>query len=123
MRRSDGGQSVAELALLLPVLVLLLLAVVQVGLVARDHVAVEGAARAAARAAALEPTVAVASAAASEAAPDLQPDRLALRLSGGRRSGDVLTVRVDYRSETDVPVVGRFIGEVVVGAEAAVRVE
>ena len=47
--RSDHGQATVELALVLPVLVLFLLALVQTALVARDEVLVQDAARAAVR--------------------------------------------------------------------------
>ena len=55
-RRTRGarGQSTVELALLLPVVVLLLLAVLQMGLLARDIVLVTHASREAARAAAVD---------------------------------------------------------------------
>ena len=47
--RADRGQATVELALVLPVLVLFLLALVQTALVARDAVLVQDAARAAVR--------------------------------------------------------------------------
>jgi Flp pilus assembly protein TadG len=47
--RAKSGQASVELALVLPVLVMLLLALVQTALVARDAVLVQDAARAAAR--------------------------------------------------------------------------
>ena len=50
----DRGQSSVEVALLLPFLALLLLAVIQVGLVVRDQVLVVHVAREAARAAAVD---------------------------------------------------------------------
>ena len=52
--RSDRGQSTVELALVLPVLVLFLLALVQTALVARDEVLVQDAARAAVREASVD---------------------------------------------------------------------
>ena len=107
---------------MLPVLVLLLLVVVQVGLVARDHVAVEHAAQAAARAAAITPADQVAADAAAQATT-LRPDRLDVRLVGGRTTGEVLVVEVDYRSPTEVPVVGRFIADIGLAARAAALVE
>ena len=55
-RRREGGQATVEVALLLPLLATMLLAVVQVGLVVRDQVLVTHAAREAARAAAVDPT-------------------------------------------------------------------
>ena len=64
---SDRGQASVELALLLPIVVLLLLAVLQVGLVARDVVLVTHASREAARAAALDGAPAAARRAAAAA--------------------------------------------------------
>ena len=54
-RRGDGGQASVELALVLPLVVLLLLAVVQLGLLVRDQILVVHAAREAAREAAVDP--------------------------------------------------------------------
>ena len=51
--RGDHGQATVELALCLPVVVIALLAVLQVAVVARDHVLVAHAAREAARAVAV----------------------------------------------------------------------
>ena len=118
-----AGQSTAELAILLPVLMILTLTVVQVGLVARDVVVVHHAAREAARAAAIEPDVEEAVTGAERASPALDPSRLAVSLRGGRSTGDLLTVEVDYRAATDVPVVGSLIGDIGLSAEAVVRVE
>ena len=52
--REEEGQATVELALLLPVVVVLLLAVLQLGLVARDVVLVAHAAREASRVAAVD---------------------------------------------------------------------
>ena len=54
-RPGERGQATVEFALLLPVLVLALLAVLQVAFVVRDQVAVVHAAREAARAASVDP--------------------------------------------------------------------
>lgn len=120
---TSSGQSSAELAVLLPVLMILVLTVVQVGLVARDHVSVQHAAREAARAVSLSPEVSTARDGVREAASGLDDDRLSVSLSGGQASGDVATVRISYEAPTEVPLVGRLVGDVLVTAEAAVRVE
>ena len=118
----DEGQSSVELALVLPLLVVLLLAVVQVALVARDEVLVVHAARAGARAAAADDSPAAAGHAARSAAA-LDSGRLSTRTSyQGGRSGTV-TVVVRYRAPTDVPVVGRLLPDVNLEANAAMRVE
>jgi len=120
----QSGQSTAELAVVLPVLVVLILAAVQVGLVATDYVAIHHAVRESARQAALDPTEATATKAAAAAGPDgLDPDRLTVTLDGGRSSGDLLTVGLQYRAPTSVPLVGVFIGDVTLNSTAVVRVE
>jgi Flp pilus assembly protein TadG len=118
-RDGDHGQAALELALCLPILALLLLAVVQVGVVVRDQVAVVHAAREGARAAA------VTGASAGDAAAAAQG---AVRLAAGRLSvdalrGDVVRVTVSYRAATDVPLVGRLVGDVTLRATAVMRAE
>ena len=71
--RTDRGQASVELALVLPVLVLLLLALVQTALVARDEVLVQDAARAAVREASVDAGIA-------------DPERCALTPGRGNRT-------------------------------------
>jgi len=103
----EQGQATVELALLLPLLALVTLAVVQVGAVARDRVALTHVAREAARAAVVDPSPAAVRAAAVRAS-SLDPARLRVVLRGG----DEVTVVVTYRSATDVPLIGRLVGDV-----------
>ncbi|MGI9608802.1 MAG: TadE/TadG family type IV pilus assembly protein, partial [Acidimicrobiia bacterium] len=105
------GQATVELALVLPVVVLLALTVGQVTVIGVDSVLVHHAAREAARAAAVEPSAGSARSAAVGAA-GLDSSSLEVSLSGGRSRGDSLTVTVSYVSATRVPLVGRFIGDV-----------
>ena len=81
MRRRDSGQATVELALVLPLVALLLVALVQAAVVARDQLLVTHAAREAVRAAAVDPDPAAATRAARRAGP-LDADRLAVDLSG-----------------------------------------
>lgn len=117
----DRGQASVELALLLPVVAILLLAVLQVGLVAREVVLVTHAAREAARAAATDPDPTAARAAALSSG-GLDPERLVVtttRSKAGRR------VRVDvaYRAATGVPLIGSLVGDRTIRAHATMRVE
>ncbi len=116
------GQATVELALVLPIAVLLALAVAQVAVIAVDSVLVHHAAREGARAAAVEPTSAAATAAAHGAA-GLDARRLDVSLSGGRSQGEHLTVTATYRSATTVPLVGRVLGDFDLGASVTIRVE
>ena len=116
--RRDQGQAAVELALGLPLVFLALMAVVQVVLVARDQVAVLHAAREGARAAAVDD--AGAGAAATRAALGLDAGRAS---NSASRAGDRVTVVVRYRSPTDVPLIGVFLGDITVTGAATMQVE
>jgi len=120
--RGDQGQSTVELALVLPVVVLLLLAVLQVGLVARDVVLVTHASREAARAAAVDSAPGAARQAAVMSS-GLRSDRLLVRVVG--RSGPGSRVRVDitYSAPTNVPIIGALLGDRAIRSSATMRVE
>jgi hypothetical protein len=122
-RRSPGGsergQATVELALVLPVVVLVLLAVVQVAVVARSQILVVDAARAGARAAAVRAGSATG---AARATPGLRSDRLQLTESSAGPGGDVV-VHVRYRAPTEVPLVGALFGEPVLEATVTMAVE
>jgi Flp pilus assembly protein TadG len=109
-------------ALVLPVIALLLLAVVQVGLVVRDQVLVTHAAREAARAAAVDPDP-EAPARAAEAAADLEPARLSVTTGDRGEAGTRVRVEVRYASPTTLPLVGRLVPDVSLTAAATMRVE
>jgi Flp pilus assembly protein TadG len=118
----DGGQAAVELALVLPLVVVVLLVVVQVGLVARDQILVVHAAREAAREAAVD----AAADAPHRAAVDgsgLAPDRLAVASTGRGGAGSRVRVEVRYRAPTDVPLVGAALGDLILEAAATMRVE
>ena len=114
-RCRDGGQATVEFALVLPVLVLAAVAIIQVGLVVRDYVAVVHAAREAARAASV----------------DADPVGAARRVLGGARVhvgprpsvGEQIQVEVEYRSVTDLPLVGPLFPDPLLRHSAVMRVE
>jgi len=120
--RADRGQAAVELALSLPLLAGLALLLVQVGLVVRDHVVVTAAAREAVREAAVSPEPGAARRAALSGTR-LAPDRLTVAVHGRGGPGSRVTVEVRYRAPTDVPVVGRLLGDVHITRKAAMRVE
>jgi hypothetical protein len=108
------------MALAVPFLVLLFALIVQVALVAKDQVLVVHAAREAARAAAVDPSARSVRAAAKAASP-LRPDRLDVQLITEGR--DRARVSVTYAAPTDLPLVGRLVGDVIVRATATMRIE
>lgn len=107
-----------ELALALPLVMLLLLAVVQVGLVVRDQVLTVHAAREAARAAAVDPSPTAARAAALRGS-GLPPGRLTVTLARDDQSSAAVT----YREATDLPLVGPLLPDLTLRAKATMRTE
>jgi hypothetical protein len=116
--RSDRGQATVELALVLPVLLLLLLALVQTALVARDQVLVQDAARAAVREASVGADASRVRDAARRTLGDVDVE---VHRSGG--IGDPVSVVVRYADHTRLPLVGPLYPDVVLHARATMRAE
>jgi hypothetical protein len=102
----------------LPLVVMALLAIVQVGLVVRDELAVIHAAREAARAASVEPDPSRAVAAANRVLHGTK-----VTVGARPRVGDPISVDVSFRSVTDLPLVGALFPDPVLHAHAVMRVE
>jgi Flp pilus assembly protein TadG len=115
----ESGQATVELALAFPIVAVMLLTLVQVTLVVRDQIAVVHAAREAARAAAVTHASAADGVVAARTATALDPSRLTVHVSTGAN----VTASVSYRSPTDVPLVGRMLGDVTLQATAVMRAE
>ncbi len=117
-RGSEGGQSTVEFALLTPLLVLAVMALIQVALVVRGQLAVEHAAREAVRVASVDPDAGTARAAARRVLPDA-------RISVGARPevGEPITVDVSLHLVTDLPLVGPLFPDPDLRAHAVMRVE
>jgi Flp pilus assembly protein TadG len=116
--RATRGQATVELALVLPLVVFGLLAVLQVGLVVRDEVAVVHAAREAARAAAVDRDPRRAVAAARRVVAHAEVD-----VGPRPRVGEPITVTVRVTSRTDLPLVGALFPDPELSARAVMRVE
>ena len=118
----DEGQAAVELALVLPLVALVLLALVQAGLVIRDQILVVHAAREAAREAAVDAAPDTAARAAG-ASSTLDSSRLFVDTDGRGQAGSRVRVHVRYRAPTDVPLVGAALPDVTLEASATMRVE
>ena len=121
-QRRDRGQAVVELALTFPLVVLLLLAIVQVGLVVRDQILVVHAAREAARAGVVDADP-NAPRRAAIGSSGLDPHRLSVDSGDRGPVGSTLRVVVRYRSPTEVPVLGALLPDVGLRAVTTMRVE
>jgi Flp pilus assembly protein TadG len=120
--RRERGQAVVELALTIPFIVVLLLAIIQLGLVVRDEILTVHASREAARAGAVDPDPNAPRRAAVRSS-GLDPHRMSVSSSQRGAPGSTLSVTVRYSSPTEVPLVGAFLPDVRLRAVAAIRVE
>lgn len=109
-----------ETAIMIPVVVLLLAAVIQVVIVARDQVQVVRVTSAAARSAMVEPDEGTARATVEAMSGGLDVERVVLH--GGRAPGDLLSVSVVARPRR-IPLVGVAIAGVRISEHLTVRVE
>ncbi|HTN79363.1 MAG TPA: TadE family protein [Acidimicrobiales bacterium] len=121
--RGDGGQATVELALVLPVFVMLLLLVIQVGVLVRDQVMVIHAAREGARAAAVTGANAAAAENAALAAAGLPLRSTDVVTTPPGTKHDLVRVEVRYTDSTNVPLVGRLLGDVHITGTVSMRVE
>jgi Flp pilus assembly protein TadG len=113
-----------EFALVLPLLLLVMLALVQVGVLARDRLIVEQAARAGAREAAVEGDTAAITAVVIAAAIDLDPSSIRVSIDDGGARGEPVTVSVTYAVPVGLPLAGwLFPSSVEISATATMRRE
>lgn len=113
----ERGQAAVEFAVALPLVVIVLLAITQVGVSIRNEVAVELAAREGARAAAVSADPSVAASGAASRAVDL-PVRVSTAAGADR-----VTVTVEYTDPTDVAIIGAAIGPITHSATATMAIE
>lgn len=105
----ERGSAAVEFALVLPLVLVLVLGMVQVGIFARDRLLVEAAARAGARTAAVVDDPAAVRAAALAAAPALRDEDLALEVARAGGRGDPVSVRITYVDAVRVPFLSWLI--------------
>jgi Flp pilus assembly protein TadG len=117
--RSEAGQSAVEFVLVLPIALLLILGMFQLGVLVRDQMLVLGAAREGAREATVTPDAASISSAAAAAAPGL---KLEVSVTRGTKRGDPARVDVSA-SPVRLPLVGRIVGGITLKGAATMRLE
>jgi Flp pilus assembly protein TadG len=114
--RDERGQTAVEFALIAPLLVILLLAIIQFGVAFHNYVTITDAARAGARQAIVarfasgnfsDATQTVKNAASSLDQTELnKPGAIQITSAGGMVSGSLVTVTVHYPYTIDIPLIG-----------------
>lgn len=115
----EKGQSTVEFALVLPIVLMLILGLLQVGVLARDQIMVLGAAREGVREAIVTPDHGAITAAARGAAPGLDLD---VQISRGTERGEPAKVNVSA-PPAKLPIVGEIVGGLTLKASATMRME
>jgi Flp pilus assembly protein TadG len=114
----ESGQATVEFALVLPLVIFLILAVLQSALVVRDYVATVHAAREAARAASVDRDPAAAVRAARRVLRDAS-----VTVGARPEIGGPVSVTVAYTSHTNLPMVGALFPDPDLHASATMRAE
>ena len=112
-RTGQRGSATVEFSLVLPLLFVLALGLIQVGLLARDRLLVEAAARAGARAAAIQDDPAEVESAVHAAAPTLDAASTTVSIAREGVRGAPVTVQVDYDDEVRMPLIGWLVGSAI----------
>jgi hypothetical protein len=122
--RAERGSAALEFAMVLPILLVLTLALVQVGLLVRDQLVLVQATRAGAREAAVNEDDDDAREAALDAAGVLDTDRIRVVIERGGGQGGPAKVKLEYADPISVPFVDwLFPDEVTMHADATMRQE
>jgi hypothetical protein len=114
------GQATVELAMLLPVVVMVLLVVLQVALVARDRLAVVHSTRVVARTVIVDPSPEAAARSLRAQGGAAASGRVSL--SGSLRPGGLATVTVSMPASR-APIIGRVVADVTLRERLTVYVE
>jgi Flp pilus assembly protein TadG len=112
-RGRERGSAAVEFALLLPILLLVLLALVQVGALARDQLVLTQASRAGAREAAVQGSVDAVVDAVRSAAAGLEADRVTVDVAWTGERGSPVTVSLAYEVPVASPIAGWLLPETV----------
>ena len=120
----ERGALAVEFALLLPILLLVLLALVQVGVLARDSLVLTQASRAGAREAAVQSSRDAVEQAVREAAAGLASERIRVDVTWGGTRGAPVTVSVGYEAPVASLLAGWLLPESVsLSSRATMRQE
>jgi len=121
------GQAAVEFALILPVLVLLLLGILQVGIILQDFLQLQQAVEQGARSASLGAADTAIVQTVDTAAPSLSPASLTVTVTpdaSQRQSGTYVTVQGTYAVTVSVPLLAPLLGDHLdIASQSVMRME
>ncbi|TGE32429.1 TadE/TadG family type IV pilus assembly protein [Desulfosporosinus sp. Sb-LF] len=127
LRKGEHGQALVEMALVLPLFFLLLFGVIEMGRVGYAYITVSNAARAGGRTATIGGTDADINNSVQYAATSLDSASLTIAITptqSQRKSGQQVTVKVNYPVQLIIPIISNVIpNPVVVSSSIIMRLE
>lgn len=125
MFKNEKGQSLVEFAILIPVLILILMAIIEFGFMFNAYITISNASREGARLGSLGGTDGEIAARVIEAAPNLDSARITVSVTPGFRDrGDMVIVQVEYDYEIITPIMSGVLSPLVnFETETVMRVE
>ncbi|MCM3602696.1 pilus assembly protein [Robertmurraya korlensis] len=123
--KSQKGQSMVEFALVIPILILLLFAILDFGRVFHAYLAIDHAGREAARAASIgKDDSTIRSTAVSKASSiSLAESQVAISPGGVKSSGSQVTITITYPISFLTPVISNITGPITLTNSTVMRVE
>ncbi len=125
-RRTEQGQALVEMALVLPILILIIFGIIEFGRIMNTYLIVTNAAREGARQGVVGGNDTAVQNAVKNTAYTLDPAKLTITINpmGTRSRGAALNVRVTYRLDIIAPVISVITGNpYIVTASSTMRVE
>lgn len=125
--KNNRGQAIVELAILLPVLLLILMSIFEFGRVFNAYMIISHASREGARVGSVGGTDTQIELAISNATPTLDASNMTIFIvdSGGSRNrGDSITVSINYDVDLITPLIGNIVGNTIeLGVSTVMRIE
>lgn len=125
--KTKKGQAMVEMALMIPILLLLVLAIVEFGLIFNHQFVIQNACRESARALSLGANDDQATERIFEVAPQLEANRTTVMIipaASNRKRGTSVTVTVTYQYQMMIPFLSQWLdGLIVLSEQTTMRVE
>ncbi len=125
MWKNEKGQSLVEFALLIPILILILMAIVEFGFMFNTYITINNASREGARLGSLGGSDTEVALRVLEASPNLASENFTIAVTPGvRNRGDMIRVNIQYDYQIITPIMSTVLSPLIdLEAETVMRVE
>lgn len=124
----ETGQSLVEFAIMLPILLLVVMGIIEFGFIMNSYLTLQNAAREGARAGALGSSNSAVESIIKTGSTGLIQDSITVTVipeDGSRHTGKMLTVKVTYKYNLNVPIINNIFADktIPLQAEVSMRIE